>query len=63
MSSSDQFFLSWIQNNVGNRVKPIVIGDLDFKQAQEFFDSYGLSKSLPINNTLFQECYDIGGNF
>jgi len=61
MCTSDQFFLNWIESKIGNRIQPIVIGDLDKKNAQSYFESCSLIKSFPYDNNLFEECYEIAG--
>jgi len=62
MSSSDQFFLKWIEKQIGSRTEPIVVGDLDEQEASAYFDSYALQKSFPFDNNSFKECFEIAGN-
>jgi hypothetical protein len=41
MSSSDSFFCNWLNHKLGgmvHTVNPIVIGDLNLKEAEEFYD-------------------------
>ena len=58
LSSSDQFFLGWLDVNFGSPTRLKVIGDLTRSEASKYFDSL-----IPPREINFSNLFDLTGKF